>query len=252
MTKNQVMRKYNIAIAEDHEDSRHIIESFICYLPNMEVVFRGKDGKELLDFLMNQKIKVDIALVDIRMPRLNGIETMKVCKQFAPDLKCIFITGYEEYAVEAFSVSAVDYVVKPIQQQRLYEALQKAVYLIDLESEPIITPLSPVNSGKVIIKKGRSTFYLSIDMIYFIEKDGKKTKVHTKNGVYDTFESLDSIEKEMKHSSFFRTHRSYLVNLSNVLRIEASGKTYLAYFVNYSKAAHISKLKISEVQKLIQ
>ncbi|MCL7749481.1 LytR/AlgR family response regulator transcription factor [Halalkalibacter alkaliphilus] len=247
------MRTYKIAIVEDHKDSREIINRFISYLPNMEVVYEGQNGQELLDFILDREHTVDIVLVDINMPRLNGMEATKLCKQNKPNLKVIFITGYEEYAVEAFAVSAVDYIVKPISQQRLYEALQKAVNFITLEEERTNIPVNhSLDTNKLIIKKGRATFYLPIELIFFIEKTGKQTTIHTKNGVYETSESLDSIEKDLNQSSFYRTHRSYLVNLNHVLSIETYGKTYIAHFANYHQSAHISKLKISEVQKLIQ
>jgi two-component system LytT family response regulator len=185
------------------------------------------------------------------MPKLNGVEAIKLCTKFIPNLKFIFITGYDEYAVEAFNISAVDYVIKPIEQQRLFEAIQKAFNLINLENDCRKKVLSN-DQDKLILRKGRSTFYIPTNAIYFIGKSGTETVVHTKNETYTTFESLKTLSENITHPAFFQTHRSYIVNLNHVRCVEAFGKTYLAYFDNYTETAHISKLKINQVQKLIQ
>ncbi|MFA9559999.1 LytR/AlgR family response regulator transcription factor [Evansella sp. AB-rgal1] len=246
------MQILKILIAEDNEDTRNILSRFIEYFPNMKVVGEVKDGQQLLDFLFTHGKKIDVVLVDIHMPRLNGVEAIKLCKQFQPSLKFIFITGDVGYAVEAFSICAVDYVVKPIQQQRLYEALQKAANIIGLESNQSVSNEKKPTNSKLVVKSGRTTFYLPVEVIFFIEKQGKVTLIHTKNGVYETIDSLESIEKDLHKPSFYRTHRSYIVNLKHIISIESFGKTFLAHFANYHKTAHISKLNINDVKDLIQ
>ncbi|WP_332695490.1 LytR/AlgR family response regulator transcription factor [Halalkalibacter lacteus] len=245
------MTVYNIVIADDNEDSREILTSFLSYMPDVKVVSQVKDGKELFELVSKQEIEIDLVLADIGMPNLNGMEAIKLCTKFIPNLKFIFITGYNEYAVEAFNISAIDYVVKPIEQQRLFEAIQKAFNLINLENDCKKKGLNN-NQNKLILRKGRSTFYIPINAIYFIEKSGKETVIHTKNETYTTLESLKTLSENISHPAFFQTHRSYIVNLNHVRCVETIGKTYLAYFDNYPETAHISKLKISEVQKLIQ
>ncbi|WP_100372173.1 LytR/AlgR family response regulator transcription factor [Bacillus sp. FJAT-45037] len=245
------MGKINTIIVDDNQDSREIIAAFLKNLPTIHVVAELKDGEELLNFISSQgQEPVHLVLADIGMPKLDGMEASKLCLTFAPNLKFIFITGFDHYAVEAFNVAAVDYIVKPIQRERLYEAIQKAVTILTLEEQNQSSQVS--KQSKLIVKKGKNTFYIRLDHILFIEKKGKDTMVHTKVGLFETLESLETIERSINDSSFFQTHRSFIVNLNKVLSVEASGKTYLVHFEEYAEVAHISKLKINQFQALIK
>lgn len=244
------MKEINTILVDDNPDSREILTAFISYLPQINLIAELKDGEELLTYITSDAGEdVDLVLADIGMPKINGIEANKLCTKLRPELKFIFITGYEDFAVEAFTLSAIDYIVKPIEQERLYKGLKKAVSLINNEREK---SKSISTTDKLIVKKGRTTFYIRLDTIYFIEKRGKDTVVHTKSGVYETLDSLEAIDSSLNDPSFFQTHRSYIVNLNNVLSVEASGKTYLIRFDGYPEVAHISKLKISQFQKMIK
>lgn len=241
------MKKYKVIIADDNADSREIIADFIHYLPDFTVVAEAVDGKEVIEQVMRNK-EVDAVLVDIRMPKLNGFEAMKICMEYVPHLKFIFITGYDDYAVEAFAISAVDYIVKPVEAERLYKALDKVRRMRIAEGEEPKSEMNAEKRKRIILRNRRLTFYIPIDDILFIEKNGKEALVHTANRTYVTLETLDSIEKKL-NTSFFQSHRSYIVNLNKISHIETSGRTFLAYFSHYDKSAHISKHKIHTVQQ---
>ncbi|MBU9710207.1 LytR/AlgR family response regulator transcription factor [Evansella tamaricis] len=243
------MRKLRIVIADDDPEIRELLRNYISNFPNMVVVHEVNDGEQLYKTTVKWHQKIDILLVDINMPKINGMEVIRLTKKICPHIKSIFITGYGEFAVEAFNLAAVDFLMKPINQERLYEALVKTVHLIRLENDHK-NAIFPSNN-RLVIKRGRSVFYIPVHSIYFIEKAGKLTLIHSKSGLFETGDSLDSLESTISNRTFFRSHRSYIVNTDHILQVETFGKTYLAYFDNYDKIAHISKLKIKELETIL-
>lgn len=113
-----------VLIAEDDLTSRKLLRHFISGLPNVEIVGEVTNGEELIRCTVTEK--PDLALVDIGMPLLNGMEAIKSCKKLLPALQVIFITGCDQFALEAFSIRAIDYILKPIEKDRFYDALERA------------------------------------------------------------------------------------------------------------------------------
>lgn len=239
------MEEMNVIIADDDLPSSTLLGYLIELMPGYKVVGMAGNGQELLK--LASKEKPNIILVDIQMPGMNGVEAAKKCKEMFPSLQVIFTTGSDEYAVEAFSLSAVDYIVKPIEKVRLYIALEKAKHLLKIQENKSVKAGS---KSKLAIKSSNTSVYLFIEDILYIEKEGRKTILHTEKDRYETLESLQEIEERLPEY-FYKTHRSYLVNLRKIVKIEAFGETYLASFSNLQKTAHISKLKINEVHRLL-
>jgi len=125
------MNKINLIIADDNEDSVEILDYFIEQLPEFEVISTCKDGEQLVQEVMAKS--PDLLLVDINMPTINGVDAIKKCLRIKPNLNFIFITGYDEFAVKAFELSALDYIVKPIEKTRLYMALERAKNSIGID-----------------------------------------------------------------------------------------------------------------------
>ncbi len=125
------MNKINLIIADDNEDSVEILDYFIEQLPEFEVISICKDGEQLVQEVMAKS--PDLLLVDINMPTINGVDAIKKCLRIKPNLNFIFITGYDEFAVKAFELSALDYIVKPIEKTRLYMALERAKNSIGID-----------------------------------------------------------------------------------------------------------------------
>lgn len=232
-------------IADDDLSSQMLLAHFVQLLPEYRVAGEVSNGEELIELVMKEK--PEIILVDISMPGLNGVEAAKACKEMFPSLQVIFTTGYDDFAVEAFTISAVDYIVKPIERIRLFIALEKAKLALELQKKVIKKPIFKV-SNKLSIKSGNTFLYILVDDILYVEKEGRKSIIHTKNDRLETVEPLQEIEKRLTHS-FYKTHRSYLVNLRKIVKIESYGETYMAKFLHTDKAAYISKLKINEVHK---
>lgn len=241
------MEKIRVVIADDDFSSRYVLSQFTQLLPEYEVVGEAANGEELIALVIKEK--PDLALVDINMPNVNGVEAVKVCKEILPSVQAIFTTGYDEFAVEAFNISAVDYIVKPIERNRLFLALEKAkkmIQLLKLQTKSVIQK----SISRLSIKSNNTFLYLPVEDMFYIEKEGRKSILHTAQERFETTESLQELEERLP-DYFYKSHRSYLVNLNKIEKISASGESYLAYFSAAHKVAHISRLKINEVYGLL-
>ncbi|WP_044748262.1 LytR/AlgR family response regulator transcription factor [Bacillus alveayuensis] len=241
------METLTVLVADDDAVSRSLLCHFIRLLPQYKVIGEAASGEEFIQLVLREK--PDIVLVDIHMPDSNGLEAVKSCKEMYPALQVIFTTGYDEFAVEAFNISAVDYIVKPVERTRLFNALEKARSFIRLSREAEY--FSTAGKNKKLIIKSQNTFlFIPMKEILFIEKEGRKTVIHTCDERYETNETLQELSTKLD-DYFYKTHRSFLVNLKKVVKIESAGETFLAHFPNSNKVAHVSKLKINKVQEKI-
>jgi two-component system, LytTR family, response regulator len=230
-----------ILIAEDNITSRKLLRNFICSLPNHTIVGEAVNGEELIQYVTKEK--PDVALVDIGMPLLNGMEAVKACKELHPSLQVVFITGHDDYALEAFNVKAVDYILKPIDRNRLYSALERS-------AQTSISRLDKVLQLKkdLMIKQQKNMIFIPFDEIIFVERQDRKSVIHTKNNKFETNETLASLEDSLD-SRFMLSHRSYIINVELLTRIQASGQIYKVYFKDYNETARISKHRVDELQR---
>lgn len=235
------MYNYRVLIADDNEDSLNILKYQIQKTADFTVVDTCRNGEELIDSTV--KYLPDVIVLDINMPVVNGMDAIQECLKIKRDLLFIFVTSYDEYAVQAFELSAVDYIVKPIGKARLYAALDK---VRRLSSTHLLQ-----TKNKLIIKEGSDYNFIPASDILFIEKIGKKSHIHTTSSTFVTSINISDLIKELPAGSFFMSHRSYIVNLSKIARVVSRNQTFLIYFENSNKFAHVSRLKIEEFQKKI-
>ncbi|WP_312470555.1 LytTR family DNA-binding domain-containing protein [Neobacillus sp.] len=241
------MTKLKVIIADDDLSSKSLLAHYIQLLPDYKVAGMVSNGEELIQVVMKEK--PEIVLVDINMPKINGVEAAKACKKIVPSVQVIFTTGYAEFAVEAFNLAAVDYIVKPIEKIRLFIALEKAKVGLKLHRRMEERQINII-PNKLAIKSNQTVLYLPLDEIFYVEKEGRKSIIQLEDDRVETMESLQEIEKRLPNY-FYRTHRSYVVNLREIIKIESFGETYLAHFFNSNKVAHISKLQINKVHQLM-
>ena len=239
-------QKYRVIIADDLPEARKLLKRFIEIIqPSFIVIDEAENGEVLIEKVMFHQ--PDLILTDIKMPKLRGIDAIRECQKLIPTIKYIFTTAYDSFALEAFELSAVDYLVKPIQKDRLFLALEKAKKCLQ-QSNNI---LAKTERKRIPIKYNRSLFYIFVDDILFIEKRGRKTIIHTHQQEYPSLETLEEL-KEYIHSGVVQSHRSFLINLEHVSHITTVGKSYMVYFYGYDQAAQISKQNINYIQELME
>ncbi|WP_040207134.1 LytR/AlgR family response regulator transcription factor [Neobacillus jeddahensis] len=240
------MDPIKLILVDDNEDSIEIMKYFISDQPDFDIVSWCENGEELVEEVMVKK--PDLVITDINMPRKNGIEAIKECRSFYPDMNFIFLTGYDDFAVEAFELAAVDYIVKPVEMKRFLQAMEKAKNIIAFEREKN-QPATAQQERKVLpLREANCMQYVPLDDIYFIEKVGKKCLIYTKQHIYETNETMGRILARLDES-FCQVHRSNIINLKRVSQITPQNETYIAQFTHYDKTASISKLKIHEVRE---
>ena len=190
-----------VAICEDEgyilEELRKKVEKYINRKSLDASIKTFTSGEELL----KAKKKLDIILLDLMLPGIDGLE---VARQISGRSRIIFVTSYREYAVEAFDANAVHYLVKPVTEERLFSALDRAVNQTEQMDNQALT----------IVKSGKTQVVFIRDIIY-CEVFNHQVRIHTVHGTYDYFGTLDMLETKLDER-FFRCHRSFVVNMSCV------------------------------------
>jgi two-component system, LytTR family, response regulator len=223
-------------IAEDQREAREGLERLISADQNFEVVGVAKNGIEALE--LTQSMRPDLLLLDIQMPGANGFEVIySLNTEVIPHV--IFITAYDEFALKAFEVNAVDYILKPYTDQRLNEALQKARKAIASKSLPdsiheIQRLIKFYDDHQKLEKKhgdiiehGTDRFVIretgKIRLVYFhdliwVEAFDYYSKLHTVKGTYLIRKPIKEIEAELS-SDFVRIHRSFIIKIDQIKQI---------------------------------
>lgn len=205
-------------IIDDEPAAIEVLQFHLNKIPSMELKLSFRDPLEGLDYL--QKHKVDLIFLDINMPELSGISFPKFLQN--PPL-IIFTTAYSEYALESYELKAVDYLLKPIDFDRLLQAVMKAKQLLEgnIKGETSSSEISSdISDQTIFIKSGSEFHQVSIQNIKWIESDGNYVTFHTtKRSIlarYKLSEVLDIIPKQL----FVRIHRSYIVALKHIETIK--------------------------------
>ncbi|PPD48527.1 MAG: DNA-binding response regulator [Methylotenera sp.] len=212
--------KLNIVIADDEAPARNRLRDLLGDIDNTHVLAEAKNGRELLELInrtQNETTSADIVLLDIRMPKMDGIEAAQHLQKLPKPPAIIFTTAYDNYAIQAFDMSAVDYLLKPIRLERLQTALQKARALIPSQLEAL-TPLSPKRSHLSINERGRILLVPISDVIY-LRAELKYITVRTAEREYLIEESLSHLEQEFSNL-FTRLHRNCLAANAYILGYE--------------------------------
>lgn len=233
-----------ILIIDDENLQITLLTEMLNEYPEVEEIYTANQAKEGLD--MVKDIKPDVIFLDVSMPSMTGIE---VAEQITQLLKTppiiIFTTSFEQYAIKAFELDALDYLVKPYSQERLYKALDKArVRMSQSNKKNTINRKIPVHERDSII-------LLDIEDIYYIETIRKKTVIYTKNKGYETRETLSSFEEKL-NQDFIRCHKSYLVNYKKISKIEPMfNRTYVIKFEDVDYKVSVSRKYGKELLELL-
>lgn len=232
----------NILLLDDNYYTRIFIKKLISENPIVNNVFDTSSGKEAIDFAREHK--PDIAFLDIKLSpeeRLNGIQVAKEIHNFSPDIYFVFITGYPQYAIESFAVHPFDYILKPIEKEKIKGTIN---YLAD--------KIKKMNSEKSSLEKLRIKIRGEIHLIpfndiLFIEKQNKISLLHTEKTIYEIpYQTLNELMEKLG-SNFLRVHKSFIANINKVSRIrEVSNRSYEIDFKGYDKVAFMSRYKFEE------
>ena len=195
-------------IVDDNKMARMALKQLVSQVQNLELVAECSNAMEAYNQLSNNGI--DLLFLDIEMPEMSGIDLIK--KLGAKKPLIIFTTAKTDYAVEAFELNVVDYLVKPITQPRLVQAVEKAQEALDSNKQEVKVE----EQGFVFVKDNGMLKRISIEDILFLEAMGDYVKVHTAPKFHVVHATLKSIEEKLPASKFLRVHRSYIVAINKI------------------------------------
>lgn len=210
-------------LIDDEPLARDIVKYYLQGFPDIEVVAECSDGFEGLKAI--QQFRPDFIFLDIQMPKINGFEMLELVEN-PPAV--IFTTAFDEYAIKAFEVNAVDYLLKPIEQDRFQQALKKLPAKLKqpaLPEELLETAgMSPAQHNRVVVKTDGVIKIIPTADIHYFEADDDQVKISTTEGHFHKNKTMSYFEQTLDAEQFIRIHRSYLINLSQVNKIELKEK----------------------------
>lgn len=220
-----------VVIIDDEPLARNILREYLKPHAGIEVVGECGDGFEGVKVIA--QLKPELIFLDVQMPKITGFEMLELIDS-PPGV--IFTTAFDEYAMQAFERHAVDYLLKPFSQDRFNKALAKWSSRADHGAKPAadlmasVTP--PEERQRIVVKKGSNLVILPMSAVHYIEAYDDYVKVHTKEGFYLKKKTMAHYEKVLDPAHFVRVHRSYIINLQELTRIEP-----------LSKDSHVAMLK---------
>lgn len=234
---------YKILIIDDEKPARDLIRAYLSSFQNITITGEASNGFEALKKI--QEHTPDLIFLDIQMPKISGIELLEVLDD-PPSV--IFTTAYDDYAIKAFELNAIDYLLKPFSEERFMQAVTKV-----LEAQENTSPKKNQNlvenpstpnydvPNRVVVKKGSDLIMIPTCEILYIEASDDYVFIHTKENKYIKNSTLKHFQTHLHTDQFIRIHRSYLVNVSKISKIE-----------KYEKDSHVAiidnihKLKVSK------
>lgn len=195
-------------IVDDNKMARMALKQLVSQVQGLELIAECNDAAEALDVLNSNG--VDLLLLDIEMPGMTGLDLIKKLGNSKPLI--IFTTAKKDYAVEAFELNVVDYLVKPIAMPRFKQAIDKAQETLDSNKQEVKVE----EQGFVFVKDNGVLKRIAIDDILFLEAMGDYVKVHTPQKFHVVHATLKSIEEKLPSSKFIRVHRSYIVAINKI------------------------------------
>ncbi|MED4534201.1 LytTR family DNA-binding domain-containing protein [Metabacillus fastidiosus] len=233
----------NVIIIEDNDTCRKILRN---YLDKYYINILGESSLGSDVFNLINDSKPEFIFLDIGLPDTNGMELAKKIHILHPEIGIIFTTSHADYASKAFDIEAVDFLTKPYNEERLCSCLKKMNNWNNKIGESFNLPFYIKNKQKLEL--------LELSNINFISSENKYSIIHyinhdKKEKLLKTHESLKSIEERLSNSQFVRVHRSFIINIQQINRIETSGQTHLISFKNSNKIAFLSKQYLSTLYK---
>ncbi len=213
------MKTFKTILVEDERLAREELKSLLKDYLEIDIIGEAKNGEEGIALIKEQK--PDLVFLDINMPGMNGFEMLKHLEEIP---RVIFVTAYDEYALKAFEVNALDYILKPVDPERLREAIQKLSSeddFVSVQSAGIARKdrFLTVND-RVFIKDGEKCWFVELSKVRMLESDGNYVKVYFDNFRPLILRSLNSFEERLDPEHFFRANRKFIINLQWVSSIE--------------------------------
>ena len=222
-----------VIIIEDESPAREIVKTFLKSHSDVELCAEYSDGFSGMKGIKEHN--PDLIFLDVQMPKITGFEMLELIDN-PPEI--IFTTAYDQYAIKAFEMNAVDYLLKPFPKDRFDQALEKAKEKIQTQKtetkaqvKQVIEKIDekPDNIFRIVVKKSGDIHVIPVEELLYIEAQDDYVMLYTEKGKYLKEKTMKYYESHLDNSQFVRVHRSYIVRVDQVKRLEPYGKSsYLA------------------------
>ncbi|KGX90211.1 regulator [Pontibacillus halophilus JSM 076056 = DSM 19796] len=203
-----------VIVVDDERLSREELIYLLNQHESIEVVGEAESGDVAI--MKSIQLQPDVLFLDIDMPKMDGMEVAKSVQELKHSPHIVFATAYPDYAVEAFRHEALDYLLKPFDEEQLGETIERIQSRFEQTRAEAVKTSSP---SKLPIEGEDGIAYLSPDEILYVGREERETKVVTRHRVYETKLPLKDVELRLHAYPFFRIHKSYLVNLNHIKRL---------------------------------
>jgi two-component system LytT family response regulator len=221
------MKKIRTLVVDDEPLARERLTNLLSGEPDIEVVGQCRDGEEAVTAIVDHT--PDLVFLDVQMPAMNGFEVIEAVGSERMPL-VIFVTAYDQHALRAFQVRALDYVLKPFDRERFQEALQRARAHIQRDETgdlgrrllALVKDLrrDQPKTDRLVVKSGGRLFFLRTDEIDWIEAAGNYVRLHVGPAAHLLRETMNAIEGRLDPEKFFRIHRSRIVNMERIQEMQ--------------------------------
>jgi two-component system LytT family response regulator len=210
-------------LIDDEALARDVVKHYLKDYPHIEIVAECNDGFEGLKAIALHQ--PDFIFLDIQMPKISGFEMLELVEKHPA---VIFTTAFDDYAIKAFEVNAVDYLLKPIEKGRFDLAMQKLPLKLakDESSYEVLetASLSPAQNNRIVVKNAGVIKIIPVSELNYLEADDDYVKLSTMEGIFHKNKTMSFFEQTLDATQFIRIHRSYIINLAQVTKIELKEK----------------------------
>jgi two-component system LytT family response regulator len=236
-------------VIDDEPLARSMIKEYLQAFTQLQIVQECGDGFEGVKAIMQHR--PDLVFLDVQMPKINGFEMLELIEE-PPAV--IFVTAFDEYAIRAFESHAVDYLLKPYSKERFAMAVNKFLeqsergLQVNLKETPFV---SEQQKQRVVVRSSGKIRIIPVEEIVFLEAADDYVKINTADGVHLKKRTMTQFETMLDHLQFVRTHRSFIVNVQHITRIEPFEKeNYLAILKN-GKHIPVSRAGYTKLKEVL-
>ena len=210
----------NVLLIDDEPLARRMVREYLKDFPQFVILGESNDGFEGLKSI--RELRPDLIFLDVQMPKINGFELLELLED-PPAV--IFTTAFDEYAMRAFEANAVDYLLKPFSRERFAKAIQKWLAQQQEQAKQVQqlvehSKASPLQADRVVVKEGGQIKIIPVHEIQYLEAADDYVKIVTGEGSYLKNRTMAHFEETLPTQNFVRCHRSYIVNVSLITRLE--------------------------------
>ncbi|MEH7076949.1 LytR/AlgR family response regulator transcription factor [Neobacillus drentensis] len=238
-------------ILDDEPLARDELKYLLIRSAQVEIIGEGDCIEDAVADIT--ELKPDLVFLDIELAEENGLSLARQLETLEDTPAIVFATAYDEYALEAFELDAVDYILKPFDEERILKTLEKIKKMKNIGNEniPIAPTIKHNSNGKIAVLADERIILLTVADILYLEASEGKCNIITINQAYKVADALVVLEKKLNKAKFLRVHRSFIVNLDHIVEIEPwFNSTYNLQMMDGSKVP-VSRTYVKELKQLL-